>query len=100
MISHAGAGWKSVTNCTREFGENTMKITGTETVTGDLNAKYTMKSHRVTAGEETRTTDITVNGVYKGACPAGQKAGDITIDGRTFNALEGRGGGGGGGRGG
>jgi hypothetical protein len=62
-----------------------------------------LKSTRTVSGaprpEMNRSTTTTVEAAYKGACPAGQKGGDLTADGRTVNLLAGggRGGGGGGG---
>jgi hypothetical protein len=102
-VSKAGSGWKSSTSCTREFGDTVLKISGSATVTGDLNSKYTMKSTRTTAGSSdptrNRSVTTTVSGVFKGPCPAGQKGGDLTTDGTTVNVMQGRGGGGfGGGR--
>jgi hypothetical protein len=47
-----------------------------------------------------RATTTTVSGVYKGACPAGQKGGDLTTDGNTVNLMAGGRGGGGRGAGG
>jgi hypothetical protein len=42
-----------------------------------------------------RATTVTVNATYKGACPSGQKGGDLTVDGRTTNLMAGGGGRGG-----
>jgi hypothetical protein len=99
-ISKAGAGWKGSSVCKREFGEGaSMTITQSDSLIGDLQSKYTLKATRTISGapreEMNRATTTTVNATYKGACPSGQKGGDLTINGETSNLMAGRGQGGG-----
>jgi len=102
-ISKAGAGWSSTSTCKREFGDSAMTIVTKDNLTGDLQAKYSLKATRTVSGaprpEMNRSTTTTVNGVYKGACPAGQKGGDLTVDGATTSLMQGGGRGRGGGAG-
>ncbi|MDB5452247.1 MAG: hypothetical protein JWO33_825, partial [Caulobacteraceae bacterium] len=99
-IAKAGAGWSASSTCKREFGETSMTIVTRESVTGDLQSKYTLKSTRTVSGaprpEMNRATTTTDEAAYKGACTAGQKGGDLTAYGRTVNLLAGGGRGGGG----
>jgi len=101
-ISKAGAGWSSTSTCKREFGDASMTIVTKDSLSGDLQTKYSLKATRTVSGaprpEMNRTTVTTVNGVYKGACPSGQKGGDLTSNGATTNLMTaggGRGSGGG-----
>lgn len=100
-IAKAGAGWTSSSTCKRELGDASMTIVTKDSLTGDLQARYSLKATRTVSGaprpEMNRATTTTVNGVYKGACPAGQKGGDLTIDGQTSNLMAGGGRGRGGG---
>jgi hypothetical protein len=95
-VSKDGAGWKASSTCKREFGENSMTIATSGTLTGDLASKYSVRLRRSVTGapreEMNRTTTTTVNATYKGACPAGQKGGDLTVGGDTINLLAGGGG--------
>ena len=72
-----------------------MTIVTSASLTGDLASKYTMRSKRTVSGapreEMNRSTTTTVNATYKGACPAGQKGGDLTVNGNTTNLLAGGG---------
>lgn len=88
-ITKTAAGWQGSATCTREMGEASMQISVSETLSGDLQSKYTLKSRRTISGapmpQMNRTIDLTVEGAYAGACPAGQTGGDLTIGGRTVN---------------
>ena len=95
--------WTATMTCTRSFGDSTVRISSTQTLTGDLNTRYQLKGTTTTSGspnpEMDGTRNITASGVYQGPCPAGKKPGDFTgSDGETRNILQG-GGGLGGGRG-
>jgi hypothetical protein len=106
-IAKAGAGWTSKVSCTREFGDNVIKMSSSETLTGDLNVRYSIKGTSTTSGsgreEMNGARNITGSGVFKGPCPAGAKPGDFTgADGNKRNIFDapqgGRGPGGAGGR--
>lgn len=101
-ISKNGSNWRATTDCTNSFGDTTFTTKGTQTITGDLNTRYTMKSAMTMSGGDRggQTMNSTVTGEYKGACPAGQKGGDMTMeDGTKRNVFDAPRGGFGGGRG-
>jgi hypothetical protein len=92
----ANGAWTSSMSCTRSFGENTIKTSQTETLTGDLQASYKVSGRSTTEGggrpEMNGTRNISITGTYKGACPAGMKGGDmIGSDGQRRNVFEGGG---------
>jgi hypothetical protein len=91
-IARAGAGWTSTSSCTIERGETSITMSSKLTLTGDLVTSYAVKGSRTTPAG---TTPVSVTATYKGACPAGMTAGDLTsASGQTRNVLQGRGGGG------
>lgn len=91
-ITKQGAGWKGAATCTRQIGEAEMQITLYENLTGDLSSRYSLKSTRTVSGapapQMNRTTTLTVEGTWKGPCPAGQSGGDLTTGGRTINLTQ------------
>lgn len=91
-ISKQGAGWKGAATCTRQIGDGEMQISLDETLTGDLSSRYSLKSSRTISGapapQMNRTTTLTVEGTWKGPCPAGQSGGDLTTGGRTINLAQ------------
>jgi hypothetical protein len=98
-VGHNGSTWTLSSTCVNEFQGNSVTRSTSETLTGDLNAKYTLKTTTTTSGapaemaqmNATRTT--TQSGTWKGACPAGQVGGDFTgADGQKRNLLQGGGG--------
>jgi hypothetical protein len=93
-LAKSGKGWISSFTCTQNIQDQTIKRSGSQTLSGDLDSKYTVRGTTTISGatgdmarmNSTRTT--TVTGVYKGACPAGQTGGDQTgSDGQTRNIL-------------
>lgn len=53
--------------------------------TGDFNSKYVIKATSVTTGssmaQANGTTEMEMTGTWEGACPAGMKAGDMSLPG-------------------
>jgi len=92
-ITKAGDGWRATANCTNTFGENTITIARTSTLSGDLQTRYTVTTRNSTRGgpQGEQTTNTTVTGQYQGACPAGARPGDLTTGGNTRNVLAGGG---------
>lgn len=87
-------GWSASFTCTQDIQGQTVKRVGNQTLSGDLNSKYTVHGTTTISGatgemarmNSVRTT--TVTGVYKGDCPSGQRGGDQTgPDGQTRNIL-------------
>jgi len=103
-LTKTAKGWSQSYTCSNPGRDGaTMTTSSNETLTGDLNTRYTVSgTNKVSGGDLNFTRTTTVTGVYKGACPAGQKGGDMTdASGQTRNILQGGGGrrpGGGGGQ--
>ena len=61
------------------------KIVTKGVATGDFNSKYVIKATSVTTGSPMQqangTADMEMTGTWDGACPAGMKAGDMTLPG-------------------
>jgi len=86
-----GGGWSFHSVC--KMGESGT-ITSNGEATGDFGSHYTLKITSVTTGssypQANGTHEMTMEGTWKGACPAGMKGGDIQLaNGMTFNATEG-----------
>jgi hypothetical protein len=93
-LEKKGKGWSASFTCTQDIQGQTIKRVGNQTLTGDLNSRYTVHGATTMSGasgdlarmNSARTTTIT--GVYKGECPSGQRGGDQTgADGQTRNVL-------------
>lgn len=106
-IAKSGANWTYSMSCTRSFGDAEVKMSSSQTLSGDLSKSYQLKGSSTTSGgpnpEMNGTRQISGSGTYVGACPSGMKAGDFKgADGQVRNIMQqgqGRGpGGGGGGR--
>lgn len=107
-IAKSGANWTYSMACTRSFGDAEVKMSTSQTLSGDLAKSYQLKGTSSTSGgpnpEMNGTRAISGSGTYVGPCPAGMKAGDFKgADGEVRNIMQqggqGRGpGGGGGGR--
>jgi len=103
-IAKTASGWTSSMSCTRSFGDNSMKVSSRQTLTGDLNSRYQLKGTSSTSGGPSEdmngTRNTSATGVYQGLCPAGMKPGDFKgADGQIRNVMtqgQGRGPGGGG----
>lgn len=99
-IAKQGAGWTATTACTREFGDASVQMKSSQTLTGDLSKSYQLKGTTTTSGgpneEMNGTRNTSASGTYAGACPAGMKAGDFKgADGQIRQQGQGRGPGGG-----
>jgi len=86
-----GGGWSFHSVC--KMGESGT-ITSNGEATGDFGSHYTLKITSVTTGssyaQANGTHEMTMEGTWKGACPAGMKGGDIQLaNGMTFNATDG-----------
>jgi hypothetical protein len=99
-LAKAGKGWSASFTCNQDIQGQSVKRVGSQSLSGDLSSKYTVHGTTTISGatgdmarmNSVRTT--TVTGVYKGACPAGQRGGDQTgADGQTRNILTAQGGG-------
>lgn len=81
-ITPAAGGWRIESEC--DFGEAGKNVT-TGTISGDFNTKYVLKMTTTTTGAKTLqmngTQEMEMTGVWQGACPAGMKAGDMTLPG-------------------
>jgi hypothetical protein len=82
-------GWQIHSVCQTPEG---MKITSDGTVTGDFGSSYHMEMTSVTTGspmpEANGTHKMTMDGAWKGPCPAGMRAGDMVLPGgMKMNAL-------------
>lgn len=53
-------------------------VTSHSEISGDFNSAYTV---RVTSKSKAQSTDATLEAKWLGACPAGQKPGDVTMPG-------------------
>lgn len=98
-IAKSGDNWTYSMSCTRQMGDATLKMSSSQTLSGDLNSKYQVKGTSSTSGgpnpEMNGTRQISASGSYVGACPAGMKAGDFKgADGQIRNIMQGGGGGG------
>ena len=85
-----GGGWTFHSVC--KMGESGT-ITSNGEATGDFGSHYTVKITSVTAGssmpQANGTHEMTMEGTWKGACPAGMKGGDIQLaNGMTFNPAD------------
>ncbi len=89
-----GGGWTFHSVC--QMGESG-KIVSDGEATGDFGSHYMVKVTSVTTGssyaQANGTHEMTMEGTWKGACPAGMKGGDIQLaNGMTFNPTDGAGG--------
>ncbi|MGZ6013623.1 MAG: DUF3617 family protein [Caulobacteraceae bacterium] len=86
-----GGGWTFHSVC--KMGDSGT-ITSNGEASGDFGSHYTVKITSVTTGsampQANGTHEMTMEGTWKGACPAGMKGGDIQLaNGMTFNASDG-----------
>jgi hypothetical protein len=79
-VQRTPTGWSSTSTC--EFG-GTVRTSRVDIV-GDFNSRYTMTLR----SPPTAPPVTTATSVYKGPCKPGQRGGDMTINGRTFNTLD------------
>lgn len=81
-FTRTGDGWKFHSVCKEAGG---MTITSDGVATGDFGSSYHMELASVTAGspmpEANGTHRMVMDGVWKGACPADMKAGDVEMPG-------------------
>jgi len=85
-----GGGWTFHSVCSMGSAG---KIVSDGEATGDFGSHYTVKITSVTTGssypQANGTHEMTMEGSWKGACPAGMKGGDIQLaNGMTFNPAD------------
>jgi hypothetical protein len=85
-----GGGWTFHSVC--KMGESGTIVSDGD-ATGDFGSHYTVKVTSVTTGssmpQANGTHEMTMEGTWKGACPAGMKGGDIQLaNGMTFNPTD------------
>jgi len=85
-----GGGWTFHSVC--KMGESGTIVSDGE-ATGDFGSHYTVKVTSVTTGssmpQANGTHEMTMEGTWKGPCPAGMKGGDIQLaNGMTFNPTD------------
>jgi hypothetical protein len=103
-IAKQGANWTYSMSCTRNFGDASMKMSSSQTLTGDLTKSYQLKGTTTTSGgpneDMNGSRNISASGTYVGPCPAGMRPGDFKgADGQVRNVMQqGQGRGPGGGR--
>ncbi len=82
-VRSAPGGWSFESQC--DMGGGGGKVATSGTVTGDFNASYKVKATSVTTGSSMAqingTHAMEMIGTWEGACPAGMKAGDMTLPG-------------------
>jgi len=90
-VTPTPGGWKFESVC--DMGGGAGQIATTGQATGDFNSKYTVKATSVTSGaaaaQMNGTHEMTVEAAWEGPCPAGMKAGDVSLPGgMTINLSE------------
>ena len=98
ITPHLGGGWDFHSVC--KMGESGT-ITSDGQATGDFNSHYTVTVNSTTAGSPMPQANgphkMTIDAVWKGACPAGWRAGDMELPGaggmriNMVDAIEGKG---------
>jgi hypothetical protein len=87
-VTKTPAGYSFSSTCSMG-GAGTIKTTGT--AKGDFSKAYSMQMNSVTTGaamaQMNGASTTTVTATWAGACPAGQKPGDMVMNGMTMNVL-------------